>query len=159
MPLSVEELLRRLEPRLSERAAQAGLNVQVEAARATRDTQMRTDPAAIEQILFNLVDNACKYAAPSASSPDLSVEASTDNKSLCLRIRDHGPGIAREVARRLFRPFSKSDQEAAQSAPGIGLGLSLCRRLSRSLGGDLSLERTAEPGASFLLRLPLTSKE
>ena len=72
-----------------------------------------------------------------------------------LRVRDHGQGISTEGAKRLFKPFSKSAQEAAHSAPGIGLGLALCRRLSRSIGGDLRLDRTFTRGACFELRLPL----
>ena len=72
-----------------------------------------------------------------------------------LRVRDHGQGISAESAKRLFKPFSKSAQEAAHSAPGIGLGLALCRRLSRSLGGDLRFVRNATRGACFELRLPL----
>jgi len=61
-------------------------------------------------------------------------------KSAMLRVRDHGQGISVEAARRLFRPFSKSATEAANSAPGVGLGLALCRRLSRSIGGDLRFD-------------------
>jgi signal transduction histidine kinase len=55
------------------------------------------------------------------------------------------------------RWFCKSAHEAAHSAPGIGLGLALCRRLSRSIGGDLRLNRTSGTGACFELLLPVTS--
>jgi signal transduction histidine kinase len=54
----------------------------------------------------------------------------------------------------LFRPFSKSANDAAQSAPGVGLGLALSRRLARSLGGDLRLEENGPLGASFTLTIP-----
>ena len=74
-----------------------------------------------------------------------------------LRVRDHGQGISAESAKRLFKPFSKSAQEAAHSAPGIGLGLALCRRLSRSIGGDLRLVTNVTRGACFELRLPLST--
>ena len=47
--------------------------------------------------------------------------------------------------------------EAAHTAPGVGLGLALCRRLSRSMGGDLSLDRLVKDGACFVLWLPATS--
>ncbi|MFZ4596381.1 MAG: ATP-binding protein [Verrucomicrobiaceae bacterium] len=53
-------------------------------------------------------------------------------------------------------PFEKSATEAAHSAPGVGLGLALCRRLARELGGDLVLESNAG-GACFRLTLPLAS--
>jgi signal transduction histidine kinase len=57
----------------------------------------------------------------------------------------------------LFKPFRKSAHEAARTAPGVGLGLALCRRLSRSMGGDLRLARSTEGGACFELRLPFNA--
>ena len=57
-------------------------------------------------------------------------------------------------ARRLFRPFSKSAEQASLSAPGIGLGLALSRRVARQVGGDLRHERSEEGGACFCLVLP-----
>jgi K+-sensing histidine kinase KdpD len=55
---------------------------------------------------------------------------------------------------RLFQPFHKSARDAANSAPGVGLGLSLCRRLAQSIGGELTLEKDTDEGACFLLLLP-----
>ena len=63
-------------------------------------------------------------------------ERSGDHVELLLR--DHGPGIAAEQRRVLFQPFRKSARDAAHSAPGVGLGLALCRRLARDMGGELS---------------------
>ena len=57
-------------------------------------------------------------------------------------------------SRRLFRPFSKSARDAADSAPGVGLGLALSRRLARSMGGDLRLDRDVKDGTCFVLTLP-----
>src|SRR5438093_2650051 len=107
-------------------------------------------------ILFSLVDNACKYAAPTASEKLIHLEALPDGKFAMLRVRDHGQGISAEGARRLFQPFSKSAHEAAHTAPGVGLGLALCRRLSRSMGGDLRLEALVKGGACFVLTLPMS---
>ena len=115
------------------------------------------DASAAEQILFNLVDNACKYAAPTASEKIIHLEALPDGKFAMLRVRDHGQGISAEGAKRLFQPFSKSAHEAALTAPGVGLGLALCRRLSRSMGGDLRLDALVKTGACFVLSLPVSS--
>ena len=70
-------------------------------------------------------------------------------------MRDHGPGLPPRAIRRLFRPFSKSAHDAAHSAPGVGLGLALSRRLARALGGDLRLDENGPHGACFVLTLPL----
>ena len=59
------------------------------------------------------------------------------------------------MVRRLFRPFSKSAHDAAQSAPGVGLGLALSRRLARALGGDLRLHENGPLGACFALTIPV----
>jgi signal transduction histidine kinase len=115
---------------------------------------VRVDRSAIEQILLNLVDNACKYAARS-TPPRIDVHLETAPGRAVVRVSDHGPGLSAAERRRLFQPFSKSDRDAANSAPGIGLGLALSRRLARAQGGDLSLDSSAETGAAFVLSLPL----
>ncbi|MCL5098306.1 MAG: HAMP domain-containing histidine kinase [Candidatus Omnitrophica bacterium] len=150
------ELVKRVKPRLAQRAEQAGMALVEELGEAARETLVRVDAAAVEQILFNLVDNACKYAAPSATCKTIHLEALPEQGGFAmLRVRDHGPGISAEAARRLFKPFSKSAQQAAQTAPGVGLGLALCRRLSRGMGGELRLSDDQLGGASFVLLLPL----
>ena len=152
--ITVGALLERTRERLAPRAKQACLTLLVEAG-AAADLTVCTDVSAVEQILFNLVDNAGKYAAPTASEPTLHLEVlPPERKSICLRVRDHGPGIEAEVAARLFQPFSKSAQEAAHSAPGVGLGLALCRRLARSLGGELVHDTSVTMGTAFVLKLP-----
>lgn len=153
--VSIGEVLDRVVPRLRQRAEQAGMEIAVDASEEERKTLLRVDVAALEQILFNLVDNACKYAAPRAADRTIHVQASTNGPLAMLRVRDHGAGIAPQERRRIFRPFHKSADKAAHSAPGVGLGLALCERLSKALGGRLSLEKsTAGSGASFVLELP-----
>lgn len=151
-------LLERVKPRLAGRAAQAGLVLCEEASSPAGKAVVRADVSAVEQILFNLVDNACKYAAAGPGERALHLELAAPNgksRSAVIRVRDHGPGIAPEARRRLFEPFSKSSRQAAESAPGVGLGLALSRRLSRELGGDLRWQAGAEEGACFELVLPL----
>ena len=152
--VSLGELLERVKPRLVERAAQAGLTLAEDADARALQTVVHVDVSAVEQILFNLVDNACKYAAPHATEKVIHLEALPDGRFAMLRVRDHGQGISAEGAKRLFRPFSKSAHEAAQTAPGVGLGLALSRRLSRSMGGDLRLAAGDKGGACFVLILP-----
>jgi signal transduction histidine kinase len=59
------------------------------------------------------------------------------------------------MQRKLFMPFSKSASEAANSAPGVGLGLSISRGLARQMHGDLVLDKSITDGARFVLILPL----
>jgi signal transduction histidine kinase len=153
--VTVGELIERVRERLEQRAAQAEMRIKVDADPTSAATRVRVDVAAVEQILFNLVDNACKYAAPSATERVIHLEALPERGKLALlRVRDHGQGISAAGAKRLFQPFSKSADDAAHSAPGVGLGLALCRRLSRSLGGDLKWDARVTDGACFVLTLP-----
>jgi signal transduction histidine kinase len=178
--LTVAALLERVVPRLAERAAGAGMELVVadgklpvascqlsEAANgrqaaSTGNWQLatgnccsvRADPAAVEQILFNLVDNACKYAA-SAQDKRIHLDAARSGGRALIAVRDHGPGVNPDVVGRMFRPFSRSAADAAGSAPGVGLGLALSRRLARGMGGELRREAGHGAGAGFVLELPL----
>ncbi len=151
--ITLRGLVDRSRERIAERVEQAGMTLAVEEEDGGGDLEVMADPAAVEQILFNLVDNACKYA-DRADDLRVHVEVVSTGSDIGLRVRDHGPGIPRAEARHLFEPFTKSDREVAASAPGVGLGLTLCRELARSMGGDLELVDVSEAGAAVLLTLP-----
>ncbi len=154
-PVSIDQLLDRFGDRLAARAAQSGMTFETEVEASSGDQVFHTDPAAIEQILFNLVDNACKYAT-SAKQKRIDFSGKITGNSLRLAVRDYGPGVNSDDRRRMFQPFRKSDQDAANTAQGVGLGLALCRRMAKSLGGTLSLA-DCSPGAEFVLEIPLKS--
>lgn len=151
--VTLNALVEHCRARLADRAAQAGMELAVELDPAERETALSTDLAAIEQILFNLVDNACKYAS-AASDNRMQLQLVVKNCGVEIALRDHGPGISAAGRRRLFQPFSKSVHEAACTAPGVGLGLALCRRLAHDLGGTLELRSPPDGGAAFVLSLP-----
>ena len=150
------ELVERTRERIAERARQVGMDVVIEGADEGGDVEVMADPVAVEQILFNLVDNACKYARE-AEDRRIHVMLFADVRTVGVEVRDHGPGISAREARRLFQPFTKSDSEAAASAPGVGLGLTLCRQLARGMGGELVLVRSSQAtGAPITRATPVT---
>ena len=151
--VSVEDLLGRVRERLEQRAARAEMRLAVDEGQSGEGLAVRADAAAVEHILFNLVDNACKYAA-AASNRHIRLDVCKEGGFVTLRVRDYGPGIGAEARGALFKPFSKSARDAAGSAPGIGLGLSLSRRLARGMSGDLYLDTDVRDGACFVLKLP-----
>jgi signal transduction histidine kinase len=146
--MPVAELVSRAEERLSDLAAQAGMTLDVG---ELPEVDVQAAPDAVEQILYNLVDNAGKYAA---NASDRRIEITAAFAPLRIVVRDFGKGIPAAERRQLFQPFSKSAQRAALSAPGVGLGLALSRRLARSFGADLVVE-PSESGAAFAIVLPV----
>jgi len=154
--LRLDRLLEPIEARLANHARRDDMELIVEADEAAFSATVRANPSAVEQILLNLVDNAGKYAA-GASDKRIHLAARQVDGQVALRVRDHGPGISAPASRHLFRSFTKSAHEAAHSAPGIGLGLALSRRLARDMGARLELDRTVDGGACFVLTLPMAS--
>ena len=157
-PVAVGDLLQQATARPAERATQAGFEWRLQADDATCRLAVTTDPAAVEQVLFNLVDNACKYAR-GATPAVIELAAAPRGRSLAIAVRDHGPGVAAHEAARLFEPFRKSARDAAEGAAGVGLGLALSRRLARQMGGDLACEPPADGGGRFVLTLPLAADD
>ena len=152
-PVTLADLLERFGDRLQRRVDRAGMELQIDIEPQVLKQTLRTDPAAIEQILFNLVDNACKYAR-TAEDKTIELSATQTGARMQISVRDHGPGVASADRKRMFRPFRKSDQDAANTEQGVGLGLALCRRMARSLGGSLTLE-DGQPGARLVLDIPV----
>ena len=150
----VSDLLHRVEPRLNQRAMMAGMDFAVDAVPDVTALALRTDAGAVEQILCNLVDNACKYGRREGTSGKVELVVTKERRRICFAVRDYGPGIASGEEKKLFLPFHKSAREAAHSKPGVGLGLALCRRLAVELRGTLEIDRTWRQGASFILKLP-----
>ncbi|MER8392051.1 sensor histidine kinase KdpD [Mesorhizobium sp. M1340] len=117
---------------------------------------LRVDPVLFEQVLFNLLDNAAKYAPPGST---IRLQAWADNGFIILQIMDEGPGIPPADLKRVFDTFyrvRKGDQVRA----GTGLGLSICRGFIEAMGGTLSAaNRSDRPGAVFTIKMQLVPAE
>jgi signal transduction histidine kinase len=102
------------------------------------------DPEQIQQVVLNLLLNALD-ALPRGGTTRLEVLA---GKEILIRISDTGPGIAPRIQERLFEPFVSSKET------GMGLGLSICKRLIEAHGGTIRGENTPDGGAVFFFTLP-----
>ena len=116
----------------------------------------RGDPDRVRQILLNLLSNAVKFT-PAGGAVTLEATARADGGgpagAVCLRVRDTGPGLAREQQERVFEPFVQVDQGLTRAHTGTGLGLAISRELARGMGGELRARAAAGGGASFTLLL------
>jgi signal transduction histidine kinase len=139
--------------RCSQRLESAGLLLRIDMDDPAWHARAKLDLAAVEHIIFNLIDNAAKYAHPSERA-EVVLSASIKGKWLELGVQDYGPGIGRGERRRIFAPFHKSAANAAESKPGVGLGLALSRRLAKRCGGTLRLSPSPR-GCLFVLSLKM----
>jgi K+-sensing histidine kinase KdpD len=151
--IKVGEILERVRKQLSARASEAGMEFSINADEEVTAAAVKADSAAVERILFNLTDNACKYAAD-AKDKNIYLNVGKRENRIEFRLRDYGPGVPAKDASALFKPFRKSAKDAAHSAPGVGLGLALSRRLARDMSGNLYLDPDVRDGACFVLTLP-----
>jgi signal transduction histidine kinase len=111
------------------------------------------DEARVTLLLKNLVSNALRYSPADSGPVELTVAVESDE--LCLRVRDHGPGIPAEEAEHIGEPFYRGDPSRTRDTGGTGLGLYLAMLVARAHGGSLNLVDAAGQGACFEARLPL----
>ncbi|EKY30375.1 putative histidine kinase KdpD [Brevundimonas diminuta 470-4] len=113
---------------------------------------VRLDPVLFEQVLFNLLDNARKYA-PSGSR--IGLRAWADESHVTLQVVDEGPGIPPDDLTRIFDSFYRVRKKDHVQA-GTGLGLSICKGFVEAMGGTIfATNRADRPGAIFTLRFPI----
>jgi signal transduction histidine kinase len=116
---------------------------------------LRCDATRVEQVLHNLVSNALKYS-PVGSRVDVRVER--QGEEAVLSVVDRGIGISAEELRNLFAPFRRTGR-ARETAPGVGLGLSVARRIVEAHKGRIEVESRPGVGSTFRVRLPLAHAE
>jgi len=116
---------------------------------------VRVDPVRLEQVLHNLVSNALKYS-PAGSRVGVAVHREGDEARLS--VTDEGIGISEDEKRLLFAPFQRAGN-AKRRAPGVGLGLSVARRIVEAHGGHIEVDSQPGTGSVFSVCLPLASPE
>ena len=114
-----------------------------------------TDVTRLRQIVFNLVSNAIKYTDQGSVNVDLSVAEVGDITKLRIAVRDTGIGIDPRRAHVVFQPFGLADEETSLRRGGIGLGLSICRRLATALGGTVDFSSSPSVGSTFIFEMTL----
>jgi heavy metal sensor kinase len=103
------------------------------------------------QLLDNLIDNALKYSEP--GSP-VTVRLDGDARGVRLSVEDEGAGIRPDDLARIFEPFFRSTQARLIDHSGVGLGLSVAKRIAEVMGGRLDAQRGEKRGSRFILTLP-----
>lgn len=112
---------------------------------------LRLDPVLFEQVLFNLLDNAAKYA-PAGTTIEL--RGRRDGATVLLQVLDEGPGVPQAERERIFDKFHRVDRSDRQRA-GTGLGLAICRGFVEAMEGTIAAGDRPEGGAVFTISLPV----
>jgi signal transduction histidine kinase len=112
----------------------------------------RFERDALAQIVFNLVDNALKYARD-AERREIVVAAVRTPSGVALSVRDFGPGVAREQLGLVFEPFWRGDTELTQRAKGTGIGLALVKRLAGAMGASARAGNAQPTGFEVAIQL------
>ncbi len=110
------------------------------------------DRDGFKQALINTIDNAIKYAADGG---ELSVVLEVHDGRCEIKMLDRGPGVPEEHRKSIFEKFHRVDHSLTAQQPGVGLGLTIARRILRDLGGDLLYQPRAGGGSCFILVVPL----
>jgi two-component system sensor histidine kinase KdpD len=112
---------------------------------------IRGDSNLLEQVLFNLLDNAHKYGGDAGAV----VHARRDGGDVVISVTDEGPGIKQSDLERIFDKFYRGGRTDGRKA-GTGLGLSICRGLVEAMGGKIHAESPAarRRGARIVMRFP-----
>jgi signal transduction histidine kinase/CheY-like chemotaxis protein/HPt (histidine-containing phosphotransfer) domain-containing protein len=111
------------------------------------------DEGRVRQILSNLIGNAVKHGEGDVTIRLLAADERVNSVGLTVEVSDEGPGLSNADVVRLFEPFERG--QAADRVAGLGLGLSIARRLAQAMDGDLTAHGAPGEGATFRVRLDL----
>ncbi len=137
----IEAAVRVVEPL----ARKKGLAIEVHVP----EIEIFNDLMKLKQLLLNLLSNAIKFT----ETGQITIRASAREGILTLEVEDSGRGIEADALEHIFDEFTQTGK-TLEGQPGTGLGLALCRRFARLMGGDISAESRAGVGSVFTLKLP-----
>ena len=142
-----ESIARRLTPIAEQRKQSLQLNV-------GHGLSAQVDADRIEQVFYNLIDNALKYTPEGGK---IQVRLRREGKSLIWQVEDTGIGIPEEDIPHIFDRFYRVDKARSRETGGTGLGLSIAQQLVQLHGGEISVESRQGKGSIFTVRLPMKS--
>ncbi|MBM4779832.1 MAG: HAMP domain-containing histidine kinase [Archangiaceae bacterium] len=142
-PCQLNELVQACTSRFRERWPAVSLEV------TNAEVATLADAGLVRRTIDNLLENAARHGA----SP-IRLECAVADGAWVLRVSDSGPGIPESELERLFTPFFRGERARSASPGGLGLGLSLTRRIAQAHGGSVTVENQ-RPGLCVTVRLPL----
>ena len=151
--LRINEIMERVSDGFSEKSAAKHIELVVSVADGV-PPRLVGDPHRLEQVLVNLTDNAIKFTERGEVLVEVEPVGEDDQTTaLTFSVQDTGVGMSRELLRRMFRVDRRGETDNDGRGGNTGLGLMICRRLVRMMGGELMAESTPESGTTFRFTL------
>lgn len=133
------------------RAGKQGVELRLDMEEVGETLVCQTDGGALQRILRNLVGNAIKYTPEGGT---VTIRCIRGPRGCMVDIEDTGIGMSLDFQRRMFDPFSQESAGHARQFEGVGLGLTIVRKLTELIGSTLEVESTPGMGTRFTLMLP-----
>jgi two-component system OmpR family sensor kinase len=148
-PASVQPILRTVMQRLEGEAQRRHVTMEIESPSAV---SVKASPAVVSVALANVLENAVKFCRPGGR---VTVRVDAERDEVVVAVSDTGPGVFPDEIPLIFERFHRGRASHSTGAPGVGLGLAICRTLVEREGGRVSVTSTPGEGATFAVRLPL----
>jgi len=144
--LSLPEIVDRTMPLLKSTIRNHRYHLQLDG----REVLISMDPQLMQQVVFNLVTNACQ-AMSEGGSLEIITRINSEAQTAELLVSDSGPGIPKAMQEKIFEPFFTTKKEGQ----GTGLGLSLSLEIVKKMGGQIQVRSETDQGSTFCVSLPM----
>lgn len=121
-----------------------------------KETYVSADMGKIQQVLYNLLDNAIKF---SRNSSEIQIRTEENGEKVFVSVKDHGIGIPKESQKKVWERFYKTDESRGKDKKGTGLGLSITKEIISAHNENINLISTEGVGSEFIFSLPKASEE
>lgn len=146
--VSAGELMDMIGSKIESQTKRAGFDLKLNCPADCTTQILQVDPDYFTQIIINLVDNAIKFSAKSEiKAIDIECDAQQDSR-VVFKVRDYGPGIAKDQLKKIFKLFYRSENELTRETVGTGIGLALVHQLATTMKGTVDVVNV-EPGVEF----------
>lgn len=123
---------------------------------SSKESIAYADKTKIQQVIYNLVDNAIKFSPKNST---ITLEISEKNEKIFVSVKDQGSGIEKEDQNKIWDRFYKTDPSRGKDKQGTGLGLSITKEIIKAHGEHINVISTAGVGSEFLFSLPKRNKD
>lgn len=156
-PVDINALLKQLRNEFAEQCEEQQNSFFIECAEDTNILQ--ADPNRLHQVLFHLIDNACKFTQKGEVKLRVIKKSLNGADWFAFYVKDNGIGMSTEQLARIFNEFEQVDVGNTRRHSGAGLGLTLCSRISALMGGEIQVTSELGVGTEAVLLLPIKEEK